>query len=143
MSNPGYYAQNTTLETSLIVAALAQPQFSQVIGLTLVLSGLPAGSTWTAEFDYQLVTSNATALLVVNVPEGVTIFQKLFPVGGYGVQVTAPNLAASEVYYGPTTLTLTYSILYYYNESVAPNYQASSCTSSYCYDGVRHVQLSL
>ena len=134
VSNPGYYAQNTTLETSLIVAALAQPQFSQVIGLTLVLSGLPAGSTWTAEFDYQLVTSNATALLVVNVPEGVTIFQKLFPVGGYGVQVTAPNLAASEVYYGPTTLTLTYSILYYYNESVAPNYQASSCMSSYCYD---------
>ncbi|HEV2519712.1 MAG TPA: hypothetical protein VGX00_03715, partial [Thermoplasmata archaeon] len=105
----------------------------QVIGLTILESGLPAGASWSIELDYQVITSNATSILVVNVPKGITIFQKLLPFSGastWGEQVSQTTVPATAVYNFPTTLTLVYSILLYYNLSQAPSYSAASSTAS-------------
>ncbi len=137
VSRAGYYAQNYTYATSLTVAALGQPGWSQVIGLTILQSGLPYGTNWSIEFDNQVVTSNATSILVVNIPKGITVFQKLLPLQGgntWGEQISQTTVPATAVYFSASTLTLFYSILYYFNQSIAPSYGATSCpsTSSYC-----------
>jgi hypothetical protein len=141
VSRAGYYAANTSYATDLEVAGIGQPGWSQVVNLIIDENGLPAGYSWTIYIDGQAVTSNATSLLLPNIPYGVEIFQKLgittFAVP-WGEQVTQPTIPATRSYYSESTIAIVYSFLAYYNETVygpvSPTTVTSNCnpTSQYC-----------
>jgi hypothetical protein len=143
VSRPDYYAANTTYGTSLVVGALAEAGMTEVTTVSITEAGLNPGTVWSLTMDGQLVSSNGTSLLVANVPLGVTIYQKLLPasLGNlWGEQITQPTLAKTATYFGPGTITLSYSVLLYYNQSTEPgmqfgvsSYPNCNPSSAYCY----------